>query len=274
MADNAPLILNVNEDATRRRAVSRALREEGFEVREATTGKEALELAAGNPALIVLDVTLPDISGLEVCRRLKGDPATAPIAVLQLSADGRPGPLQAGADGCLPHPVDPAALVATVKALLRLRRAEEETRRQAKRVADLEAEVQRLEALAGPAPAAVTAALYAAAPLRETSPATFADLTNEFGTLLELALEQRGFKVTHPLGERLRALGDRLGFLHAGPRDVVAVYSTALKARAAGAAPARTAAYVDEGRLLALELMGNLVTYYRLRAVGGRPPPG
>src|SRR5690349_12945555 len=84
MADNRTVILTVIADASDRAAVARVLRGEGFEVREATTGKEALALAAGNPALIVLDINLPDMSGYEVGRRLKGDPATADTAVVSL----------------------------------------------------------------------------------------------------------------------------------------------------------------------------------------------
>ncbi|HEX5271779.1 MAG TPA: response regulator [Gemmataceae bacterium] len=92
MAENAPIILNVDDDLTTRAAVTRVLREEGFEVREAATGKEALDMAAANPALIVLDANLPDLSGNEVVRRLRADPATAAVSVLQLGprpADGR-----------------------------------------------------------------------------------------------------------------------------------------------------------------------------------------
>jgi DNA-binding response OmpR family regulator len=272
MAENAPIIINVDDDRTTREAVTRVLRGEGFEVREATTGKEALELAAGSPALIVLDAKLPDLSGNEVIRRLKGDPATASVALLQLAdrpLDGPGSEAGAGADGYLSRPVDPRELVSLVRSLLRLRRAEAEPTRQTARVVERESEVRRLEALAANPPAAVTATLYGSAPLREGHPATFAELVAEFSALLDLAMEQREFKVTHSLAERLRALGERLGALHAGPRDVVGVYSAALKQRAAAAPAARAPAYVDEGRLLALELMGNLVAYYRLRSVEG-----
>src|SRR5690242_11303131 len=93
MAENAPIILNVDDDRTTRAAVTRALREEGFEVREAATGTEALELAAAaRPALVVLAAHLPDLSGNEVLRRLRADPATASFAAVQLGArpaDGR-----------------------------------------------------------------------------------------------------------------------------------------------------------------------------------------
>ena len=77
----------------------------------------------------MLDVQLPDVDGLEVCRRLKADPMTASIPVLQtsatlVSAEQKVEGLESGADGYLVQPVEPAELVATVRALLRAQDAE------------------------------------------------------------------------------------------------------------------------------------------------------
>jgi len=122
-------ILNVNDSDAIREAVNLFLRQAGFEVIEAATGMEALRLAKENPDLVVLDVNLPDINGFEVCRRIRGDPATSSIPVLHLSATyvddrSRAKGLEEGADAYLTHPVEPPVLVATVRALLRMRRAE------------------------------------------------------------------------------------------------------------------------------------------------------
>jgi PAS domain S-box-containing protein len=126
-------ILNVDDDEATRFTFSWALREAGFEVREAGTGAEALRLAAAGPDLVLLDVNLPDLDGFEVCRRLKADPATAAIPVLHVSGakvgglDKAQG-LDGGADGYLTKPVEPDELVAHVKALLRIRQAEKALR--------------------------------------------------------------------------------------------------------------------------------------------------
>jgi signal transduction histidine kinase len=139
-------ILNVDDDPANRYAVTRTLRRAGYTVREAGTGQEALALARENPDLILLDVQLPDVTGFEVCQRLKADPATAPIPVLQVSAsyvtsEDRVQGLEGGADGYLVTPLEPRELVAQVKAMLRVRRAE--ARERAAR-AELEAANARL----------------------------------------------------------------------------------------------------------------------------------
>lgn len=126
-------VLCVNDDAATRYMLSRILRQSGYRIIEAVTGVEALELAERRPALIILDVRLPDISGLDVCRRLKARPETASIPILQtsatfVSAERRVEGLDSGADGYLAQPIEPPELIATVRALLRTSRAEQSVR--------------------------------------------------------------------------------------------------------------------------------------------------
>ncbi len=125
-----PTILNVDDYAPARYARTQLLRGWGYEVMEAGTGAEALRLAAlENPALVILDIQLPDMDGFEVCRRLKGNHDGATLPILHVSATFTSGTYQAlgldgGADGYLVEPVEPAVLRATIDALLRVRRAE------------------------------------------------------------------------------------------------------------------------------------------------------
>jgi signal transduction histidine kinase len=127
-------VLNVNDDAANRYAISRMLRLGELSVTEAATGTEALEkVRSERPDVVVLDVNLPDLSGHDVCARIKSDPVLCRISVLQLSAisvrsSDRVAGLDAGADAYLTMPVEPAVLLATVRALLRMRRAEEASR--------------------------------------------------------------------------------------------------------------------------------------------------
>lgn len=126
----ATTVLIVDDDEAKRHAISKILRRGGYTIREVATGLEALRAATDRPDLIVLDVKLPDLSGFEVCRRIKSDPATAAIPVLHISTtfvdiEDRVQGLEGGADGYLTDVLEPVELLATVKALLRARQAEE-----------------------------------------------------------------------------------------------------------------------------------------------------
>jgi two-component system CheB/CheR fusion protein len=128
-------ILNVDDDEAARYASSRILRHSGYTVLEAATGATALRMVASEkPHLVVLDIHLPDMSGLEVCRLIKADPATATIPVLHITAtfvgsNYKVKALDGGADSYLGGPLEPDVFLATVKALLRMRQAEEGLRR-------------------------------------------------------------------------------------------------------------------------------------------------
>lgn len=130
----AHTILNVDDFGPQRYARSAVLRAAGFEVIEAATGRNALSLVTEcRPALVVLDVHLPDIDGFDVCRRLKADPATKNVPVLHVSATfvepgARVEALDNGADAYLPEPLEPKELVAQVRSLLRLSTAESQAR--------------------------------------------------------------------------------------------------------------------------------------------------
>ncbi|MDQ7980148.1 response regulator [Paraburkholderia sp. SARCC-3016] len=129
-----PLILNVDDNDGARYAKTRVLVHAGFEVIEAAGGQAALDqVRARRPALVLLDVKLPDINGIEVCSRIKRDPQTRSTLVLQTSAAAvqsldKVRALDGGADSYLTEPIEPAELVANVRALLRLHRAEEALR--------------------------------------------------------------------------------------------------------------------------------------------------
>ncbi len=127
-------MLVVDDNSEKRFALGRALTRAGFAVWEAETGEQGIGRAAEDPDLILLDVNLPDLHGFEVCRRIKADPRTAHIPVLHLSQThvdpaAHARGLESGADAYLSEPVDPVVMIATVRALLRLRRAEDRLRR-------------------------------------------------------------------------------------------------------------------------------------------------
>jgi DNA-binding response OmpR family regulator len=123
-------ILNVDDTAQSRYTKTRILRQAGYTVIEAGTAADALRLAREQlPALIVLDVKLPDGSGIDVCRKIKSDPATRSIPVVQISAtfvtphDQLAG-LEGGAEIYLTEPIEPLELTTVVRVLLRLHSSE------------------------------------------------------------------------------------------------------------------------------------------------------
>ena len=135
-------VLNVNDHEQQRYVVSKMLRNAGYHVIEARTGLEAVDLArTDEPDVVVLDIQLPDINGMEVCRRLKQEaPAGAPL-VLHTSAtfagtEVRVRGLDVGGDAFLAQPFTAHELVATVRALVRRRRVEEQQRRRAEEFAE------------------------------------------------------------------------------------------------------------------------------------------
>jgi len=125
-------ILNVDDYQPSLYARTRVLRKAGFDVLEATCGSDALQIAEREaPEVVVLDVNLPDMSGFDVSRRLKERDAS--VLILHVSAtagstDDRVLGLDNGADGFLAEPLDSNELLANVRALLRLKRADEALR--------------------------------------------------------------------------------------------------------------------------------------------------
>ena len=121
--DGRNIVVIEDEDAIRD-VVAYNLERAGFEVSTAGNGRDGLQLVRDAlPDLVLLDLMLPEIDGIEVCRRLRSDPATARIPVIMLTAKGDEGEiiegLEAGADDYVTKPFSPRELVARVQANLR-----------------------------------------------------------------------------------------------------------------------------------------------------------
>lgn len=140
VVDDDPLILSIAE---------RVLREKGYDVATAATGEAALRLAQEQkPALVLLDVLLPDANGVEVGRQIKVAAEGSPPFVILVSGvktapDDQAFGLESGADGYIGRPVSNRELLARMEAALRLKRAEEAL---AERTKELEAANERLKA--------------------------------------------------------------------------------------------------------------------------------
>jgi DNA-binding response OmpR family regulator len=120
----AKKILIVEDERDILHLVKHYLEKEGYRVSTAATGAEGLKLAkADHPDLLILDLMLPGMDGLEVCKRLRADQPTAALPIIMLTAKAEESDtvigLELGADDYVTKPFSPKALVARVKALLR-----------------------------------------------------------------------------------------------------------------------------------------------------------
>ncbi len=141
-----PQILIVDDNPANLDIFETRLAAHGYDIITARDGEEGLALARERePDLILLDIMMPKMDGIEVCRRLKGDPSLPFMPIILVSAKAESADvvagLEAGADEYLTKPVDHRALVARVKSMLRIKELHDTTQEQAERI---EADAARL----------------------------------------------------------------------------------------------------------------------------------
>jgi adenylate cyclase len=155
-----PRILVVDDNETNRDILATRLEAHGYQTLQAADGEEALrEVTQHRPDVVLLDVMMPNLDGLEACRRLKSDRAVAFTPVILVTAKAATqdivSGLDAGADEYLTKPVDQAALVARVRSALRIKSLHEQVQAQAadlanwnqtlaRRVEEQVAEIERI----------------------------------------------------------------------------------------------------------------------------------
>jgi len=155
-----PRILVVDDNAANRDIITTRLQTHGYETLQAADGEEALAAVKQHrPDLVLLDVMMPNLDGIETCRRLKGDATLPflPIILVTAKVDSKDivAGLDAGADEYLTKPVDQAALVARVRSVLRVKALHDQVQAQAAdlatwnrtlehRVAEQVAEIERM----------------------------------------------------------------------------------------------------------------------------------
>ena len=132
------------------------------------------------------------------------------------------------------------------------------------------AELDYLVRLARGSTTTVTSSLFGNTPLRDAQPAAFETLVSSYASLFDKILEARSFRTEADFKEQLRALAHQLGELNAGPRDVIELHTAALGEKMRSDNPARVRGYIDEGKMLVLELMGYIVSFYRSHSIGLR----
>lgn len=224
--------------------------------------------------LILVDLTLPDSQGLATFEALQRQAPGTPILVLNPAsrdphATTGESPAATAAEGA-----SSASKIAWRNpgryAVARSRAEREDD--DARWCADSERELRALLQRAALLTTAVTARIYSVGSLREGAPREFEQAVETYIQVLSQSLDERAFDVEHRSTSTLRSLGDRLGYLRARPRDVVEIHTTGLQRRLQNEPSARARALMEESRLLVLELMGHLASYYRSYYTFGSPP--
>jgi len=154
-------VLVVDDERDILELVKYNLDKEGYQVTVVTTGEDALAAARTKlPDIVILDLMLPGVDGLEVCRRLKADPKTRTIPIVMLTAKGDEADvvtgLELGASDYVTKPFSPRVLTARIKAVLR-RGDEEDGDDVTLRVNDLTIRVGRHQVIVAGVPAELTA---------------------------------------------------------------------------------------------------------------------
>jgi CheY-like chemotaxis protein len=246
---------------------------EPFDVLCAASLKEAMErLKDEEIDVALLDLGLPDSQGLDTFRQLQAYARDIPIVILTGAGDDAMAheALNAGAQDYLVKDWTDANLTgrslryAVERKRLYLQLEHERKARESER------EKAAHEWMTTSASTSVTARLFGQKPLRESARPVFDEIAHQYAGAICQALENRVTKAQHAVSDTLRVLAERLGSHSAGPRDVVDLHKASITHLSRGANVRQVEAYADEGRLLLLELMGHLVSFYRTYFTGVR----
>jgi FixJ family two-component response regulator len=267
--DDRPLVVVVDDDPLISRTLGELLETE-FRVHAVTSPEAALHvLDESQVAVMLADQRMPGMGGVELLAEARARQPDIVGVLITGHADIASAVRainSARVLGFLTKPWDEQELFTVMHRAIDAHHALQQLLRAS---AATEREVKVLERLIS-APVPMTAQRFGRGPLRSALPDEFANLANDYGAILGNALEERVYKIDHQISEALRNLASRLGALNAGPRDVVDIHVTALKVRLESTAPRAATELVDASRLLVLELMGELVSYYRAITLGAR----
>ena len=245
----------------------KALSDGELEVKSATSLDDALAiLAEGETDIIVAEGPSDGDGGLlQRVKVLRRQAMRTPIVVVASAVDERllEEVRRVGIQHVLQrHEALQPLVLSVVRSAMREAQADAVT---------ADEEIRRLGALSGPAPSPVTGRSLGMQSLRDKAPEEFESLLNVYDTLLDMLLERQARRLVDDYEARLLRFAERLGMINAGPRDVVAIHKAAIAAKIAREPAMKTKAYCEEGRLLILQVMGHLASFYRSLSWGKAP---
>ncbi len=239
---------------------------QGFEVNVAQSLENGLGLLAVNDIdIIFLDLMLSDSRGIKTLVGMLEAAPNLPIIVYTILDEAAAvKALELGAIGYLHKTeIDTNLLVYAIRSAIE-RQQQVNILKQQQNEQQM-VEFEQLEAFA--ASTSANANLSGLESLRESKPDIFAELVQNYGEIMDLALEEKVYKVEHNTSRKLNALARQLGFMQATPRDTIEIHTAVLKEKT-NHNPRKSQSYAKEARLIILELMGYLTTYYRKYFIG------
>lgn len=225
---------------------------------------------------IVIGLETPDIAALRALKAFRALVSRVPTIALVRSTDEWFGvdAIRAGAEDCLfKNELDRTLLPRSLRHSIERHKlltargdpaGRDETRN----------ELEAWAAMCRPSPLPVAQKSFGQSSLKESAGSLFGDLARHYQEILDHSLEERVMKTNKGVVEQLKSLADELGALGAGPRDVVALHTAAITTKLQGQPSKKTKAYLTEGRLLLLKLMGDLANFYRNLSLGTAPQRG
>jgi len=269
-----PKILAVDDKPANLLALEAIVEGRDFDLHTAASGQEALDLVLKHDyAMILLDVQMPDMNGFETAERIRGVERAKYIPIVFLTAGDDVPSLQVyekGAVDFLIKPFHPKVLKSKISVFVELFRKTSELvlqkeREKNREIEELQETLEAQKYLTGWQESSMTADLAGVGPLRERVSEIFSSMQTEYESLLDQYIESIGYKKPPPSRDEIRKLADRIGDQGAGPRDVIDLHINAVAVKCQGAHPNRAIVYTKEGRVLALEVMGYLADYYRMK---------
>jgi len=215
---------------------------------------------------VFLDLILTDSRGINTLNgMLEAAPNSTIIVYTVLNEAAAVKVLESGAIGYLHKTeIDTNLLVYAIRSAIERQEQINILKQQQKEQEWLEFE--KLEAIAAP-DENKNSDLPELESLRKSKPDIFAELVETYSQIMDLALEEKAYKVEHNIPKQLSALARQLGFLQATPRDTIEIHATVLKEKTNNSSR-KSQAYAKEARLIVLELMGYLTAYYRKYFIG------
>jgi DNA-binding NarL/FixJ family response regulator len=215
--------------------------------------------------VILLDLELPDSHGLETLRQIYSRASATPVVVITGQADevvGAEAVRMGAQDYLVKGEIDSSILLRSIRYAIDRHRLQEKLQEK------LDQERQEngrhdLEAISRSSIPSAIARSYGKVPFRESFSSKFEKIVDRYAGLLEMALEQKDFKVKHNVSREIKNIAEEMGDVGCTPHDVIEIHAAALEKKGIEISGKRLRALEETGRLELLRLMGFLASFYR-----------